>query len=185
HTAKFGAYYEYVINNQPSNGDSNGRIVEASWAGPTGNPYADLIRGYADQYEQQNKNVLHNEAYKAIEFFAMDSWKVTKRLTVDYGLRASHLGGWYDRQGIGFAIWNPALYVPGSPQIAGTGFDWHQKDSKVALRGFLIVYFTMRRGSAWPTTFSARVRLSFGAAGANSIITTPSLRRVSTNLPVC
>ena len=151
HTAKFGAYYEYVINNQPSNGDSNGRIVEASWAGPTGNPYADLIRGYADQYEQQNKNVLHNEAYKAIEFFAMDSWKVTKRLTVDYGLRASHLGGWYDRQGIGFAIWNPALYVPGSPQIAGTGFDWHQKDSKVALSGFpnRVFYYAPRFGLAY------------------------------------
>ncbi len=151
HTAKFGFYYEFVINNQPSNGNSNGRIVEASWAGPTGNPYADLIRGYADQYEQQNKNVLHNEGYKAIEFFGMDSWKVTRRLTVDYGLRASHLGGWYDRQGIGFAIWNPALYVPGAQQIDGTGFDWHQKNSSVPLSGFpnRTLYFAPRFGMAY------------------------------------
>ncbi len=151
HTAKFGVYYEYVINNQPSNGDSNGRVVEASWAGPTGNPYADLLRGYADQYEQQNFNILHNEGYHAIEFFGMDSWKVTKRLTVDFGLRASHLGGWYDRQEIGFAIWNPALYVPGSLQTDGTGFDWHKKDGKVPLSGFpnRPLYYAPRFGLAY------------------------------------
>ena len=151
HTAKFGTYYEFVINNQPSNGNSNGRIIEASWAGPTGNPYADLLRGYADQYEQQNKNVLHNEGYNAIEFFGMDSWKVTRRLTVDYGMRFSHLGAWYDRQGIGFAIWNPALYVPGSPQTAGTGFDWYKKNGAVPLSGFpnRALYYAPRFGMAY------------------------------------
>jgi Carboxypeptidase regulatory-like domain len=164
HTVKFGAYYEFVVNNQPSNGDSNGRIIEASWAGPTGNPYADLLRGYADQYEQQNKNVLHNEGYNTIEFFAMDSWKLSRRITVDYGLRASHLGAWYDRQGIGFAIWNPALYVPGSLQTDGTGFDWHKINSHVPLSGFpnRALYYAPRFGLAYDLFGTGRTVLRGG-----------------------
>ncbi len=35
-----------------------------------------------------------------MEFFAQDSWKVTRRLTLDHGLRVSHFSPWYDRQGL-------------------------------------------------------------------------------------
>src|SRR5258708_25784004 len=137
HTVKFGAYYEFVINNQPNNTYSNGLFVEAGWAGgSSGNPYADLLAGVAGQYQETNYSNLHKAGYKAAEFFAMDSWKVTRRLTVDYGMRFSHLGAWYDRQGSGFAVWNPALYVAGSPKTSGTGFGWHKKGSSVPLPGF-------------------------------------------------
>ena len=151
HTAKFGAYYEFVINDQPSSNYANGLMIEASWAGPTGNPYADLLTGNVGQYQETNKDVLHNEGYNTIEFFATDSWKATRRLTLDYGLRASHLGAWYDREGNGFAIFNPALYVPGSPESSGTGFDWHKKDSKVPLSGFpnRALFYAPRVGAAY------------------------------------
>ncbi len=112
HTMKFGFYYEFVINDQPSNGNSNGQIVEANWAGgSSGSAYGDLSawpRGAVQR--EQLQEILHNEAYNTIEFFGQDSWKVTRRLTVEYGLRVSHLGSWYDRQGIGFAVFNPAKY---------------------------------------------------------------------------
>jgi hypothetical protein len=137
HTMKFGAYYEFVINNQPNNTYSNGFAAEANWAGgSSGEPFADLLAGFTGSYQETNFSNLHNEGYDTIEFFGMDSWRMTKRLTVDYGLRASHLGPWYDRQGFGFAIWNPALYVPGSAESSGTGFDWHKKDGSVPLSGF-------------------------------------------------
>jgi len=136
HTAKFGVYYEFVINDQPSNNYGNGLIQEATWASATGNPYADLLTGHSGSYQESNKDVLHNEGYNTAEFFAMDSWKATRRLTLDYGLRVSHLGAWYDRQGNGFAIFNPALFDPKLSNTSGTGFDWHKKDSKVPLSGF-------------------------------------------------
>ena len=75
----------------------------------TGNPWADLLTGYTTEYEQTNYDRLNNEGYNDVEFFAQDSWKVSKRLTLDYGLRVSHLQPWYDRQGLGFAIFNPCL----------------------------------------------------------------------------
>jgi hypothetical protein len=55
---------------------------------------------------------------------------------VDYGLRFSHFGNWYDRQGVGFAVWNPALFNASLGANSGTGFDWHGQNSKVPLSGF-------------------------------------------------
>jgi Carboxypeptidase regulatory-like domain len=148
HTVKFGAYYEYVINNQPNNTYSNGLFVEAGWAGgSSGNPYADQLAGFAGQYQETNFTNLHNEAYKSIEFFATDSWRVNKKLTVDYGMRFSHLGAWYDRQGVGFATWNPALY----DATVGSGFDFHKQNSSVPLSGFnnRPLYYAPRFGLAY------------------------------------
>jgi hypothetical protein len=51
-------------------------------------------------------------------------------------LRFSHFGNWYDRQGTGFAVWNPALYSASAGANSGTGFDWHGQNSKVPLSGF-------------------------------------------------
>src|SRR5438552_6183199 len=152
HTVKFGAYYEFVINNQPNNTYSNGLVSEANWAGgSSGEPYADLLAGFAGQYQESNFSNLHNEGYNTAEFFAMDSWGFNRRLTLDYGLRASHLGAWYDREGFGFAVWNPALYVPGSPESSGTGFDWHNNDSSVPLAGLphRALYYAPRFGLAY------------------------------------
>ena len=45
---KAGAYYEWVNNSQPGNGDSNGRLIPASWgADTTGNYFADMLTGNA------------------------------------------------------------------------------------------------------------------------------------------
>lgn len=148
HTAKFGFYYEYVINDQPNNTNSNGLLVQAGWAGgSSGEPYADMLAGFAGQYTETNFSNLHNEAYNTAEFFGMDSWKVTRRLTVDYGMRLSHLGAWYDRQGFGFAVWNPTLYNG----TVGSGFDFHKKDSNVPLSGFpnRALYYAPRFGLAY------------------------------------
>jgi len=148
HTAKFGAYYEFVINNQPNNTFSNGFVAEANWAGgSSGEPFADLLGGFSGQYQETNFSNLHNEGYNTIEFFGMDSWRMTKRLTVDYGLRASHLGPWYDRQGNGFAIWNPTLYTG----TVGSGFDFHKQTSSVPLSGFpsRALFYAPRFGLAY------------------------------------
>jgi hypothetical protein len=151
HTAKFGAYYEFVVNNQPSSNYANGLLAQANWNSATGNPWADLLTGHTTEYEQTNYDRLNNEGYNVIEFFAQDSWKVSRRLTVDYGLRVSHEGAWYDRQNLGFAIFNPAAYS--STAAAGTqpGFQWHANTPGVPLSGFptRALFYAPRFGLAY------------------------------------
>ena len=80
HTVKFGAFYEFVINNQPNNTNANGLFIEAGWAGgSSGNPYADLLGGFAGQYQETNYSNIHNEGYNTMEGFVTDHWKVTSR----------------------------------------------------------------------------------------------------------
>lgn len=152
HTIKVGFYYENVINAQPANGYTNGLLVEAPWSGNgTGNPYADLMLGRTANYNEQNVNPLHNEAYNTAEYFVQDSWKVSKRLTLDLGIRVSHLGQWYDRQGFGFAVWDPSKYSATAAPTSYPGLDWNKKNPSVPLSGFgtQMFFFAPRFGMAY------------------------------------
>jgi len=136
HTAKFGFYWEKTSNNQPSNNQANGELILANWGGnTTGNAYADLLTGNLAQYTETNKDVLIIMHYQPIEFYGQDSWKITKRLTIDYGIRASHFGPWVDDSGKGLAIFNPAKYSANAAPSALTGVEWHAIDSTVPLSG--------------------------------------------------
>jgi len=136
HTMKAGVYYEWVNNSQPGNGDSNGRLVPASWgATTTGNYFSDVLTGNLAEYGEQSPNIVRDMAYNVFEGYIQDSWKASNRLTIDGGLRLSHLGGWYERNGVGMAVFDPALY---DSQAAGTpfrGITWTALDSNVPTSG--------------------------------------------------
>jgi hypothetical protein len=152
HTIKGGMYYEWVNNNQPGNNNSNGYLESASWAGgSTGNTFADILTGRGNTYNESTKNVLHNMGYHVTEFYAQDSWKVKPRVTLEGGLRVSHLGNWYDREGIGMAVFDPALYNPNASLADLSGLTWNAIDSSVPLSGAEAKYlfYTPRLGFAW------------------------------------
>jgi hypothetical protein len=136
HTMKFGFYWESTSNNQPSNNQANGELIFANWGGnTTGNAYADVLTGNMAQYTENNKDVLYIMAYRPMEFYAQDSWKATRRLTIEAGLRVSHFGPWVDTTGIGFAIFDPTKYNPNAAAGDVTGMEWHAKDGSVPLSG--------------------------------------------------
>jgi len=152
HTLKGGFYWERTSNNQPTNANVNGEFIFATWGGNSiGNAYADLLTGNAQQYVESNKDVLVIMAYNTFDAFASDSWKVSRRLTLDFGLRFSHLGPWNDSNGTGLAIFNSAKYSASAPPTALTGIEWNKIDSTVPLSGAASrgLFYLPRVGFAW------------------------------------
>lgn len=138
HTLKVGGYYEYIINKQPANANSNGdfQLNNNPTSGGTGNQFADLLVGRPWQYNEANKNPMHDIGYHIGEFFVQDSWKATRRLTFELGVRASHLGNWFDRLNNGYAVWYENLYNPNASVNDFPGWSWHGRDDNVANAGF-------------------------------------------------
>jgi hypothetical protein len=172
HTTKFGFYWERTWNEQPGNAAVNGSMVFTSWGGgSSGNAYADMLTGQTAQYSEQNFDVVPAFRYITTEFYATDSWKVSRRLTLDYGMRFSHLGPWSDTTGFGFAAWYPDLcsratqtnpnLPPNGLCSAGSGgsvngftfngIEWNKVNSKTPLSGSgsRLLFYNPRFGVAW------------------------------------
>jgi Carboxypeptidase regulatory-like domain len=145
HTFKTGIYYEMTGNNQgnfnPYNGgfsfgnNSNPDAVTGLYQG-TANPTANFMMGVASNYNETNYLPLNDQAYKTYAAYFMDSWKATRRLTVDIGFRFEHMDHWYDRAGFGNAVWLPGRVA--SDVVAGKtdpGVYWHAIDPGIPLQG--------------------------------------------------
>lgn len=153
HTIKFGAYYEHVINNQPGNEMSNGQAQFATWHGASsGNAMADILLGRMSDYAESTKNVLRNIAFNTFEFYGTDSWKANRKLTLDLGARFYRLGKWYDRQGFGFAVFDPSKYNEADAKAGRLpGVTWNAKDKSVPISGAptRALYVAPRLGAAY------------------------------------
>jgi hypothetical protein len=90
--------------------------------------FANAAAGVFTQYLQQSKLIEGSMIYNNTEFYLQDNWKVTPRLTLDYGLRFTHQQPQYDQfqQMSNFFpdLWSaaaaPVLYVPGCTGGAAT-----------------------------------------------------------------
>jgi hypothetical protein len=148
HTLKAGAFVQKVVNNQvllPSSSSTNGQIADYFY-GPTyvdpngttvytsGNYDANFLEGQVEQFSQQSSNPQQNLYFWNVNWYLTDSWKIGKKLSVDYGLRFEHLGPWQDAHDVGIAVYNPSLSAatsaPGLP-----GFTWHALDKSVPNSG--------------------------------------------------
>ena len=152
HTAKFGFFYEWIRNSQPANPYTNGLMILSNWgSNTTGSSYADLLTGRMTQYTETSFARLNDVAYNTYEFFAQDQWKVTRRFTLEGGLRAAHFQPWYDRLNYGYAIFDYSQYDPSAPSTDYSGFLWHGRDPSVPNSGFPTrgMYWAPRVGAAF------------------------------------
>ena len=72
-----------------------------------------------------------------MEWFAQDSWKVKRKLTLELGLRLTHFSPWVDDEGFGYSTFDQGLYnsnCAAPPTFCG--FEWHAKDHSIPLGGF-------------------------------------------------
>ena len=159
HTLKGGFFWEWIRNAQPANGDTNGQLQFVSGSNSlysTGDSYADEVLGIASHYDEQTKNRINDIAYNTYDFFLQDDWKATRRLTVNLGLRFSHLQPWYDRENFGFAIFNMNAYTAGGgASCTGAptfcGYQWHSNVGSVPLTGYptRALFYQPRLGAAY------------------------------------
>jgi hypothetical protein len=167
HTVKGGVFWERITNNQPGNGDSNGRMFFSNWgSNTTGNTFADLLTGQISaEYGEQTQNALHNIAWNRMEAFVQDTWKASPGLTLNLGARFSVFEPWSDREGNGIAVWDESQYA--AMAAAGTPFPgvlWNARDSNVPLEGVGTPFvFQPRIGFAWDLRGNGETVLRGGA----------------------
>lgn len=121
HTMKFGVFVEHVANNEPTTGSTQGDMEFTNWGGnSTGNAFADLLLGRVSEYSETTKNIVGNFTKWEYSGYAQDSWKATRRLTLEFGTRIQHLAWMHEKHGYLFGF-DPKLYDPNAPMDAFTG----------------------------------------------------------------
>ncbi len=116
HTLKFGALIEQGNKRQNFQGDpdSQGLIGFNNWNGTgTGNDFGDLLVGQLTDVGHGTQPPIGNYRFYNYEFYAQDSWKVKPNLTVEYGLRASHMTINKERKGFDI-LFSPQAYKKGA-----------------------------------------------------------------------
>jgi len=166
HTFKAGFFWEWIRNAQPASDYANGNLLVGPWNGNSyGNLYADLVTGnITDSYTETSFDRINDIAYKTYEGFLQDSWKVSKKLTLELGLRMTHFQPWVDRLGYGYSVFDYSKYSPTCAPSDYCGFLWHKKDPSVPLGGFptRALFYQPRFGVAYDITGSGKTVLRGG-----------------------
>jgi hypothetical protein len=109
HNFKFGIFAERARANKGNAGNFGGNF---NFGRDVNNPldsnytYSNAILGIYDSYTEDQYKPSANERHTMLEWFAQDSWKATRRLTVDYGMRFGWATPWYILNGksAGFSL---------------------------------------------------------------------------------
>jgi hypothetical protein len=122
HTLQFGAYFAAAQKNEDNSVDTQG-ILTFSTSSPisSGNSFADLLMGNVASYKQSNETIKYYNRYKIVEPYFQDDWRVTKKLTLNLGVRVSLFGTYRERYQNAFNF-EPTAFVAGaSPTIDNSG----------------------------------------------------------------
>jgi hypothetical protein len=127
HTYKFGIYYEYAVKTESPFRALNGNIDfsrDTANPGDTGHPFANALLGNFRTFDQTSKAIAPDYPYHQWEWFAQDTWKVTRKLTLNYGLRMAWIQPIYDKTNLmanfSFAAYDNSQRVTLNPNYDGS-----------------------------------------------------------------
>ena len=105
HTFKFGIYFERNWATDGPHADCFDGCFDFSHDvnNPldTGWDFANALIGNFKTYRESNTRLPYQAQANSIEWFAQDTFKVTRKLTIDIGMRFSYFNPWYVGQGLG------------------------------------------------------------------------------------
>ena len=125
HNMKFGAGYNRYTKNQVIGKDSEGDYTfNDGWNAAAGTPtgaltgdsYLDFLLGLAydpggKAFSQSNANPINHYVNNNISVFGMDNWRITQRLSVQYGVRYDAMPHVWERNNQ-VSNFVPSLYQP-------------------------------------------------------------------------
>jgi hypothetical protein len=95
HNFKMGLFLEYNMKTEPGSADYMGNFNfghDANNPLSTGNGYANMMLGQFTTYTELTSRVDRSVRHWQNDFYVQDNWRITPRLTIDYGLRVQHSG---------------------------------------------------------------------------------------------
>jgi Carboxypeptidase regulatory-like domain len=122
HNVYIGAYISLAQKNEDGGSEVAG-YLNFSNTSPvsTGNAWADFLVGNIANYSQVNQQLKYYYRDKVFEPYIQDDWHVSKKLTLNLGLRMSGFGAYTNRYNE-FYNFFPGLYNPANaPEIDVTG----------------------------------------------------------------
>ncbi len=122
HTLQFGAYFAAAQKNEDNSVDTQGILTfDTSSPISSGNSFADLLMGNVASYKQSNSTIKYYNRYKILEPYFQDDWRITKKLTLNLGVRVSLFGTYRERYQNAYNF-EPTAFVAGaSPAIDNSG----------------------------------------------------------------
>ncbi|KAA6456618.1 hypothetical protein DYQ86_24440 [Acidobacteria bacterium AB60] len=166
HSVKAGFYWDTQQNLQANGSDINGNYdFETGSLFSTNNVVLDRLMGRVDHYDENNTDVVPNITQHEWSIWGQDSWKVTRKLTLNVGLRADHEGQWYNTLG-DTEVWDASTYSNATNPPANTGLSWHKLNSRIPTSGWKspLFFYDPRVGAAYDVFGTGRtvVRAGFG-----------------------
>jgi hypothetical protein len=172
HALKFGADIRWIQENFHYDFYNNGSFDFGSYYTNTGSALADFVGGFTDNYYQFSRAIYGIRTHQ-LDFFGQDAWKITKNLSLDFGLRYEYnspqvdphneIQGWFPGQQSTLYPGSPPdfLYAgdPGTPNpgliypdrnnfAPRFGFSWDMLgNAKLVMRGGFGIFYDIEDGA--------------------------------------